>query len=86
MKEDKEIIEETIKIPADMAVDVLAIIVKEKLKNEIIEVIENRSIIVLALSYDKSLTRHQNILHDIRSMIDDYNNFRTEEVEKINWR
>ena len=86
MKEDKEIIEETIKIPADMVVDVLAIIVKEKLKNEIIEVIENRSIIVLAISYDKSLTRHQNILHDIRSMIDDYNNFRNEEVEKINWR
>lgn len=86
MKEDKEIIEETIKIPADMVVDVLAIIVKEKLKNEIIEVIENRSIIVLALSYDKNLTRHQNVLHDIRSMIDDYNNFRNQEVEKINWR
>ena len=86
MKEEKEIIEETVKIPADMSIDVLAVIVKEKLKHEIIEVIENRSLIVLAISYDKNLSRHQNILHDIRNMLEDYNIFRYEEVEKINWR
>ncbi len=86
MKEEKEITEETIKIPVDLSIDVLAVIVKEKLKHEIIEVIENRSLIVLAISYDKNLSRHQNILHDIRNMLEDYNIFRYEEVEKINWR
>lgn len=86
MKEEKEITEETIKIPVDMSIDVLAVIVKEKLKHEIIEVIENRSLIVLAISYDKNLSRHQNILHDIRNMLEDYTIFRYEEVEKINWR
>lgn len=49
MKEEKEIVEETIEIPSDMLVDVLAVIIKEKLKHEIIQVIQNRGLIVVAI-------------------------------------
>lgn len=86
MKDEKEITEETLKIPVDMAIDVLAIIVKEKLKHEIIQVMENRSMIVLAVSYNKNLSRHQNIIFDIQSLLEDYDNFRYQEAEKVNWR
>ncbi len=86
MKEEKEITEVTIEIPGDMSIDVLAVIVKEKLKHEIIRVIENRSLIVVVISYDKNLSRHQNILSDIRNMIEDYDNFRSGELEGVDWR
>ena len=88
MKQEKEIIEETIKIPIDIVVDVLSVIVKEKLNHEVIHVIQNRSLIVLSISYDKNFSRHQNTLYDIRAMLEDYNNFRSEEEEQenVNWR
>ena len=88
MKQEKEIIEETVKIPIDMVVDVLAVIVKENLSHEIIQVIENRSLIVIAITYDKKFSRHQNTLYDIRTMLEDYTNFRSqeEEQENVNWR
>ena len=86
MKEETEIIEEKIEIPADMIVDVLAVILKEKLKYEIIQVIENRSLIVLAVSYHKNSIRHQHILNDILYMIEEYDNFRSRELDGVDWR
>ncbi len=89
MKQEKEIIEETIKIPIDMVVDVLSVILKENLTHEIIQVIPNRSLIVVAITYDKKFSRHQNALYDIQTMLEDYTNFRSEEEEEeenVNWR
>lgn len=88
MQQEKEIIEETVKIPVDMVVDVLTVIVKENLSHEIIQVIENRSMIVIAIAYDKKFSRHENAMYDIRTMLEDYTNFRSEEEEQqsINWR
>lgn len=87
MKPGQEITEETIKIPVDMIVDVLSVIIKESLTHEIIQVIENRSLIVIAISYDKNFSRHQNALNDIDTMLEDYNDFRSEEEqENVNWR
>jgi hypothetical protein len=86
MNNAKEITEETIRIPVDMSIDVLVIIVKEKLKHEIIEVIENRSLIIIEVWYEKNTPKHQNVLYEIRTMLEDYNNFRFKEAEKVNWR
>lgn len=86
MKEEREIIEETVKIPLDMVIDVLVVIVKEKLTHEIVQIIENRSLIVIVISYDKNFSRHQNVLYDIRTMLEDYDNFRSVEEENVNWR
>lgn len=86
MKNENEIIEESIQIPCDMLIDILAIIVKEQLKHEIIQVIENRSVIVLSVSYDKHLSRHQNVIQNIKTLLADYNSFRYQEEEKVNWR
>lgn len=88
MKQEQEIIQETIKIPIDMIIDILSVIVKENLTHETIQVIENRSLIVIAISYDKNFSRHQNLLNDIRTMLEDYDNFRSqeEEQENVNWR
>lgn len=42
------ITEETIKVPQDMILDILSVLLKEELKYEITEVLENRSIAVLS--------------------------------------
>lgn len=86
MKNEKEINEQSINVPGDMLIDVLSIIVKEKLPHEVIQVIENRSIIVLAVSFDKSYARHQHILQNIQDILQEYNDFRHSEAEQINWR
>lgn len=85
MDEKKEIFEKVLKIPADMLIDVFAIIVKEGIKHEVIRVIENRSLIELQLWYDK-LSKHEKVLDNIIGLILDYEHFRTEENEEINWR
>ncbi len=82
MKQEKEIIEQTVQIPLDMVVDVFAVIVKENLIHEIIQVIENRSLIVMAITYDKNFSRHENALYDIHNMLEDYTNFRSREEEQ----
>lgn len=86
MKDQKEITEESFKVPTDMMMDVLFIIVKENLKHEIIEVLPNRNLIVIAVSYDKKSSRHLNVVSNIQSHIADYNQYRSWESEEFNWR
>jgi hypothetical protein len=86
MKETKNIVEESVKIPSDMIIDVLAIIVKEGLKHEVLEVMENRKTIILGVTYDKNSPKHQKIMENIQNQLADYECYRWSENEQINWR
>lgn len=86
MNNNKETTEESLKIPCDMLVDVLGIIVKERLKHEIIEVIQNRSLVIISLAYDKNSLKTQKLIENIKSLLLDYENFRSSENEELNWR
>lgn len=86
MKEIEELNEQTVKIPADMAVDIFVIIAKERIKHEVIGVLENRKTLVVAINIDKKSTRHQKALQNILNQLADYEEYRWSENEEINWR
>jgi len=78
--------EEVIKVPLDMAIDLLAIIVRERIKHDIINVIESRSIIVVALYFDKGFSKQQSIMQNIQNLLEEYDEFRWSQNEQLNWR
>jgi hypothetical protein len=86
MKDNNEIAEETFKIPLDILIDIIAIIVKEELKHEVIKVVQSRSLIVVAVSYNKNSLKVQKVMQNIQSLISDYEHFRASESEELNWR
>ena len=86
MKTDKNIVEESIKIPMDMMMDILTIVVKEELKHEIISVIPNRSIIAMELGYNRDNQRAEKAVKNIRTLLADYQHYRTWEDEDVNWK
>lgn len=86
MKDIKEISEENFNVPSDMLMDILSIIVREELKHEVIEVLHNRSLVVIAISYDKNSKKLTRVLQNIQSLLEDYRHFRSGENEEINWR
>ena len=83
---DEETTEENLKIPLDMSIDIFAIIVKEGLKHEIIEIIENRSLIILAVKFNKNQARHQKVKENIQDLLKEYQEYRWEENEELNWK
>jgi putative lipoic acid-binding regulatory protein len=86
MKDNKETTEETLKIPSDMLIDILGIIVKEELKHEIIEVIQNRSLVVITVWHEKNSARTGKVIENIKNLLLDYEHFRSSENEELNWR
>ncbi len=78
--------DEIIKVPQDMLIDVLAILLKEELNFEITEVLENRASAVMAIQIDSAKSRHNKILQNIQNLLDSYNEFRFSENETLNWR
>lgn len=78
--------EEVIKVPLDMAMDIFAIILKHRLKHDVIQVIESRSLIVMAIYFDKAFTKQQSIMQNIQNLLDEYNEFRWSENEDLNWK
>lgn len=86
MKDIKEISEENFNVPSDMLMDIFSIIVKEELKHEVIDVIHNRSLVVIAISYDKNSKKLTKVLQNIQGLLEDYKHFRSGENEEINWR
>lgn len=75
-----------IKVPVDMSIDVFKVIVKENIKHEVAQVDENRGIILVVLSLDKTSVRHQEALENIRNMVLDYQEYRFGENEELDWR
>ncbi|HXB41691.1 MAG TPA: hypothetical protein VNZ49_14215 [Bacteroidia bacterium] len=86
MKDEKETSEETLKVPADMLLEILNIIAKEGLKHEVVQVMMNRSLAVISVYYDKNITRNQKVINNIQSLLSDYRDFRESENEELNWR
>lgn len=86
MKTDKNIAEETIKIPMDMMMDILIIVVKEELKHEIVNVIPNRNTVIIEIVYDRSNQRAEKAINNIQSLLAEYQQYRSWEHEEVNWK
>lgn len=86
MKTDKNIAEENLKIPLDMVIDILTIVLREELNHEIIDVIPTRSTVVLEISYDRSDSRAQKAFLTIQDLLSQYQHYRHWEHEDLNWR
>ncbi len=86
MKNTNEITEEIIKVPQDMLIDILSIILKEDIKYEIQQVQENRSIAIIEMSIDRNQTRHVKAQQNIQNHLHYYNDYRFGQNESFNWR
>lgn len=78
--------DEIIKVPQDMLIDILSIFLKEELKYDITEVLESRSVAVIAISIDGNKSRQLKALQNIKELLNAYNEFRYSENETLNWR
>lgn len=78
--------EETIKVSADMLLDILGIILKEGLKYEIIQIIENRAIAVIQVGVDSNPSRQAKVIQNINNLLSTYNDYRFGQDESLNWR
>ena len=83
---DQNIIEENIAVPQDMILEILNIIVKENLKHQATQVVENRSLIYLSVFINELDERHQKILQNLKWLLTEYNDMRWSECENLNWR
>ncbi len=86
MKDTDDLTEETFKVPLDILLDILTIIVKEGLKHEVIEVFPNRSLVLLAVFYKENSVRGQSVVRNLGNLILDYEHIRHSENEELNWR
>lgn len=86
MKTDKNIAEEVVKIPMDMMMDILTIIVKEELKHEIINLVPNRSIVIMEITYDRTKERSDKAIKNIQALLAEHQHYRSWEDENVNWK
>jgi hypothetical protein len=77
---------ENIKVPQDMILDILSILLKEDLKYEITEVNENRAVAAFAIEIDRDKPRQLKALQNMQELLNSYNEFRFSENETLNWR
>lgn len=78
--------DEIIKVPQDMLIDILSILLKEELEYDITEVMENRCVAVIAISIDSNKLRQLKAVQNIKELLNAYNEFRYSENETLNWR
>ena len=79
-------IEETLKVPSDVLLDVFTIVAKEKIRHEVRQVIEGRGLVILSLYLNDSQLTQQRALQNIQSIVEEYNEYRYSENEEFNWR
>jgi len=82
----KNTTEESLKIPSDILLDVLAVIVKETIRHEITQVVEGRSMVILSVYLNDGSLKQQRALQNIQSMLEEYNEYRYSENEELDWR
>ena len=80
------ITEEMIKIPQDMLLDILSILLKEELDYEITEVLENRAMAVFVIGINQIKPRQLKAFQNIQELLNAYHEFRFSENETLNWR
>lgn len=85
MNLEKQISEE-IKIPVDVIIEVLAIVVKAKIKHGLLQVMENRSLVVMELVYETDDKTRAAAVQNIKDIISYYNEYRYDEIENSDWR
>lgn len=76
--------DESLKVPVDILLDVLSVVVRESIRHEVTQVIESRSMVVLSLYLNKETQRHQRALQNIQNIIEEYNEYRYSENEEVN--
>lgn len=86
MKTDHNIIEDAVKIPLDMMMDILNIILKEELKHEIINILPNRNMVTIQISYDKINQRAEKAVSSMHTLLTEYQHYRSWEDENVNWK
>jgi hypothetical protein len=77
---------ENIKVPQDMIIDILSILLKEDLKYEITEILENRAMAAFIIGIDREKPRQLKAFQNIQQLLNSYNEFRFSENETLNWR
>lgn len=82
----KNTTEESLKIPADILLDVFVIVAREGIRHEVTQIIESRSMVILSLYLNDNLLKHQRALQNIQGIIEEYNEYRYLENEEINWK
>lgn len=82
----KNTTEESIKVPSDILLDVLAIIVRERIRHEVTEVIESRNLAVLSVFVNDGSLKQQRALQNIQSLMEEYNEYRYSQNEELDWR
>lgn len=85
MKTDNNLTE-TLRIPLDILMDALEIVVREELSHEVINLVPNRSLVIMEISYDRSETRKHKALGVIQALLSEYQVYRTWEHEDVNWK
>lgn len=78
--------EESLKIPTDILLDVLTVIVKEHIRHEVTDVLESRGIVKVSLYLNNDLLKYQRVLQNIQNIIEEYNEYRYADNEELNWR
>ena len=78
--------EEIIKVPSDILLDVLTVIVKERLRHEISQVYGNRGIVEISLYLSNDTSIHEKVLDNIQSIMEEYNEYRYSQNEELNWK
>lgn len=69
-----------------MLIDIFAILLKEGLKHEVVQVLENRAIAVLSVEIDSKQLRQLKVMQNIQNLLNAYNDYRFSENESFNWR
>lgn len=82
----KNTTEESLKVPSDILLDVLAVIVKENIRHEITQVVESRSMVIVSVYLNDGSLKHQRAFQNMQNMLEEYNDYRYSENEELNWR
>lgn len=82
----KDLEKEALSVPADILLDILAIILAESLIHEITQVNTNRSTVSLLVYIQPEDNRQRQALQNIRDLLQEYNDYRWEEANDSSWR
>ena len=83
---NKNHISETFIIPTDVMLEIAQIILQADLPHEIIGIKENKSQIIMEISYQPDLKFHQEAIKNIVDIVKDYHELCCEEHKETNWR
>lgn len=84
--ENKNLEEETIKVPLDMVPDIFSIIVTQRIWHELTEASAERWYFRMIIQYDKTDVQQKKAVTDIKRLLDTYYEYRNASHDELNWR